>query len=230
MPLRPLLSAAVITLAAVVMLTPSAQAATPGSVQLTGNQLESALAPASFFGSGYTVKDSYTSGKSLLRSHAILNAATMSCAAAWVMYGEPGFGETAAADSGAISSQVQAATYLQIIDQFPNAHTAAAVFSAQHAKSVSCRSYTLPATKGAPAEHIVQSVSTTSAEGHEAFLVTQASTFSGESGSLDTYIIVSIDGADLFTVEAFGTNSTAPKDPSLPAVAAYMIGKVSALR
>jgi hypothetical protein len=60
--LRPTLSAAVIALAAVVMLVPSAQAATPGSVQVSGKRLLSALPSASFFGSTYTIKDKYSSG------------------------------------------------------------------------------------------------------------------------------------------------------------------------
>ena len=231
MSVRSLLPAALITLTLVALVAPSAQAATPGSVQVSGNQLKSALPPASYFGSSYKAKDSFTTGKSLVHYPASRHLATMSCVASWTMYGTVGYGETAYAGDGLLSSQGQDAAYLPGINQFANPRTALAVFNAQRAKSKSCRSYTLPLPKGSPAEHVTQSVSTVRPGGHEGFLVTQVSTFSGQPGSVSGYILVTVDGGDLFTVQSpVNITNTIPSSPSLAAVTIYMIGKVAALR
>jgi hypothetical protein len=237
MSVRSLLPAALITLAAVALLAPSAQAAlsaqaaAPGSIQVTGYHLKSALPPASFFGSSYKASDAFNTGKSLEHYPVSRHPATMSCVTAWTMYNTVGYGETAYAGDGILSSNGQDAAYLPGINQFANPRTALAVFDAQRAKSVSCRTYTLPLPKGSPAEHVVQSVSTVHPGGHEAFLVTQVSTFSGPPGSVSAYILVTVDGADLFTVESpVNVTNTMPVHPSLPAVTLYMIGKVAALR
>jgi hypothetical protein len=240
MSVRSLLPAALITLAAVALLAPSAQAAhaapsaqaaTPGSIQVSGNHLKSALPPASFFGSSYKARDAFDTGKSLEHYPASRHPATMSCVTAWTMYNTVGYGETAFADDGVLSSNGQDAAYLPGINQFANPRTAAAVFDAQRAKSASCRTYTLPSPKGSPTEHVAQSVSTVHPGGHEAFLVTQVSTFSGQPGSVSAYILVTVDGADLFTVESpINVTDTMPVHPSLQAVTIYMIGKVAALR
>src|ERR1700733_3007075 len=163
---RSLLSAALITLAAVALLAPSAQAASsaqaaaPRSIQVTGNHLKSSLPPASFFGSSYKASDAFNTGTSLEHYPVSRHPATMSCVTAWTMYNTVGYGETAYAGDGILSSNGQDAAYLPGINQFANPRTALAVFDAQRAKSKSCRSYTLPLPKGSPAEHVVQSVST----------------------------------------------------------------------
>jgi hypothetical protein len=231
MSLRSLLPAAFLAIAPVVLLAPSAQAATPGSIQVTGNVLKSALPPASFFGSSYKATDAFNTGKSLQHYPASRHLATMSCAASWTMYGTVGYGETAYAGDGILSSQGQDPAYLPGINQFTNPRTALAVFNAQRAKSKSCRSYTAPLPKGSPAEHVTQSVSTVRPGGHQAFLVTQVSTFSGQPGSVSEYILVTVDGDDLFTVDSpVNVTNTMPSNPSLATVTTYMIGKVAALR
>jgi hypothetical protein len=225
MSLRPLLCAALIAVAPVLLIASSAQAATPGSIQVTGNQLKSALPQARFFGSGYSIHGQYGSGNSVQHYPALSNPARISCAAAWPFFGAGGYGETALAMEGAIGPQA----YQQVIYQFGSARAASKIFDAMHARSASCHSYTLPPVQGRT-EHVSQSVSTTHTDGHQAFLVTQSSTFSGESGSLTVYVLYTADGADLFIVQGFGTiNNTQPR-PSPAAVTGYMIGKVSALR
>jgi hypothetical protein len=227
MSLRPLLSAAAIAFAAVVILAPSAHATTPGSIQLTGNQLKSALPPASFFGSGYKVDGGYNSGKSVDHYPAIFNPATMSCAKAWYMYNQVGFGETASASEGVIGPQ--AGSYDPVIFQFSSAPAALRIFDEMRAKTASCRSYSLPPVKGTTT-HISQSISKTRTGGHQSFLVTQNNTFSSQPGSLATFVLVTVDGADLFVVQATGTFNHAQPTPSPASVMLFMIGKASALR
>lgn len=229
--LRRTLSAAVIALAAVVVLVPSAQAATPGSVQVTGKRLLPALPPASFFGSTYTIKGKYSSGSSLEHERGFGSPAAISCQAAWSLYGRPGFGETAWAFDGAFGSIKTPEVYEDTISQYASPRAALAVFSAERAKAVSCRSYNPPAAKGIPAEHVVQTVTTTRPGGHEAFLITQDTTFSGQPGSINFYTFIALDGADIFSVAVNGTlNNTLPNAPAPSAVTAYMIRKAAALR
>jgi hypothetical protein len=69
-----------------------------------------------------------------------------------------------------------------------------------------------------------------STKGNPAFLDTQTSTFSGQPGSITFYILVTVDGADVFAVEASATLNNTQPTPSPAAASKYMIGKVSALR
>lgn len=229
MSLRPLLCAALITTASVLFLAPSsAHAATPGSIQVTGNQLKSALPRASYFGSGYTITGRFGTGNYVQHDPATVNLARMSCASAQYMFTQPGYGETALAFEGA--SSVQGQPYTPTIYQFANAHTASVLFSEAHAKSASCHSYTLPPVQGS-SQHVSQHDSTTRIGGHLAFLITQSNTFSGLAGSLKTYVLITIDGSDLFIVRTDATiTNTLPDDPAPSAVTLYMISKVAVLR
>jgi hypothetical protein len=225
MPLRPALAAALVTVA-VLCIAPSADAATPGSVQVSGNKLEAALPHSSFFGQGAKVLGSYSSGGTLQNFPAIDNAAKMNCAATSdSMYVDPGYGQTATALEGAVSD---ADSYTANINQFASARTASAVFNAERAKAASCRSYSEPRLSNGSTEHVSQSVAETRIGGHLTFVVKQKISFSDVHGApLPSYVFVTVDGSDLFVDIIM---SVVTPRPSGAAVTAYMIGKVSALR
>jgi hypothetical protein len=223
--LRPALAAALVT-AAVLCIAPSADAATPGSVQVSGNKLESALPHASYFGQGAKVLSPYSTGGALQNYPATDNAAKMNCAAtSESMYLDPGYGQTAAAFGGAVNNEDG---YTVSIDQFASARTASAVFNAERAKAASCRSYGEPRLPNGSTEHVSQSVAATRIGGHLTFVVKQKISFSDVQGApLPSYIFVTVDGSDLFVDVIL---SAVPPRPSGAAVTLYMIGKVSALR
>jgi hypothetical protein len=220
--LRPVLVAAVIT--AALFIAPAADAATPGSVQVSGNQLESALPHASYFGRGAKVLSPYSTGGGLQHFPATDNPAKMNCAATSnTMYGDPEYGQTAIAFEGLWKTPTD---YTLNIDQFANASTASAMFNAERARAASCRSYSEPPVSGST-EHVSQSVSETRIGGHLTFVVKQETSFSGQPGTLPCYAFVTVDGSDLFTDLIVGITTS---QASVAAVTLYMIGKVSALR
>jgi len=222
--LRPVLAAAVVTAALVI--APAADAATPGSVQVSGNRLESAFPPASYFGHGTKILSPFSTGGGLQHFPATDNAAKANCAATSdpTYYGDIGYGETALTFEGV---QQALTNYNVSISQFANASTASKVFNAERAKAASCRSYSEPPVDGST-EHVSQSVSETHIGGHLTFVVKQELSFSDVPGTtLPSYAFVTIDGSDVFADVIVGT--TTPQ-PSGAAVTLYMIGKVSALR
>ena len=227
MSLRPLLlSAAVLATASAVLLAPAAQAATPGSVQLTGNQLRSALVTGSSLGGGYTIEDKFSTGGRVVHEPVVNRPAAMSCGHFGYLYDTPGYGETALA-STTLQNPAKARFYTPTIYQFPSAHVASALFAAEKTKFTRCRSYTVPASKGIPAARVTQTLTATRVGGRKAFLVTQTNTYSGQSFHLRIKILVTLDGADLFMLSAAGA---VPAHPSPATLTRSMIQRVSALR
>jgi len=221
--LRPVLVAAVVT--AALLIAPAADG-TPGSIQVSGKQLESAFPAASYFGHGTKILSPFSSGGGLQHYPATGNPAKANCAATGFpsYYADPGYGQTAVTFEGV---QKALTSYNPNISQFANARTASAVFNAERAKTASCRSYNEPPVGGST-EHVTQSVSETHIGGHLTFVVKQEISFSDIPGStLPSYVFVTVDGSDVFSDLILGTS--APQ-PSGAAVTLYMIGKVSALR
>jgi hypothetical protein len=221
--LRSVLAAALITGA--LFAAPMADAATPGSIQVPGSKLESALPSSAYFGHGAMILNPYNTGGTLVHYPAIAKAAKTVCETTLILtYIDAGWGQTAIASE---TAQHTLGTYTVQIGQFANARTASAVFDAQRAKAASCRSYSLPPLPGST-RHVWQSVTGTRVGGHPAFIVKQQSSYSNVPGvTVPGYVLVTVDGSDLFTEEISGTPEA---QPSGSAITLYMIGKVSALR
>jgi hypothetical protein len=232
MSLRPLLSAALITTASVLLLAPSAQAATPGPTQLTGSQLKSALLPGSSFGSGYKTQDEIDSGNVLESTRAIFHVPTMKCSTfmGGGGFGTLGFGETSVASDSAQPRQGEdAALYQQIVYQFPSTGTSESFYKAIRAKYGKCGPITVP-TPGGPGKMTIKtrSVTRTYVDGHQALRVFQSTTFTGDlagSPALSTYWLFTIDGRDIFIFQSIG----GPASP-LTGLTVRLIDRVSALR
>jgi hypothetical protein len=226
-------AAAVITAAGLLLTAPAGLAATPGSAQVTGNQLKSALLPASYFGSGSTVSGVFSSGRHLENLPASLKPAKLSCADFWALYDAPGYGETSLASDevnpNVNVSQGQGDSYVQAVYQFANSHKAAAFYGAEEARFAACRSY--KESGGGSTFDVTQSVSKTHLDGHQAFLVTQAETFPSSGGVvLRPQTLVTTDGADVFMVQTTVIVGNGPATPSDAAVTARLITRVAALR
>jgi hypothetical protein len=228
MSFRPLLAAVCITVAGVLLIAPSAHAAAPGSVQVSGTQLESALPPTAYFGSGYSPRKLYSSGSQVMRYYPpATGPASETCVDLSGLLGIGGFGATAWAFEGVFSVQ---APYSPEIDQFPDPRIASSVFTALRVKLASCRSFITPASKGVAPQHVSQSVTAADVDGHGAVLVSQTIGFS-DLPDLYSYSLLTIDGSDLFLADMQGSSyHHLPARPSLTAITVYMIGKVSALR
>jgi hypothetical protein len=207
-------SAALVT--AGFLLAPSALAASH-PVQVTGNQLKSALLPASSIGSGFKLLVAVGSGKSLLHQRAIDHVSSMSCAN--FENGSGRLGESAFALS-VIDNQNPMANYpnaelsfAQAAYQFPTAKAAGTYYSQAKAKYAKCRAFTESAGAssvpgGGHMEIKLRSLSKTKVGRYQAFQLTQSAALSGEPGfSLMLNTTVTVEGTDVFTVLSFsGTN------------------------
>jgi hypothetical protein len=228
-------AAAAIAAAGLLFGSPAASAATPGSVQVTGNQLKSALLPASYFGSGYAGSGAFSTGGHLEPGPALYTPAKLSCADFWGLFDAIGYGETALASgseqylSGPLQNLDQALYYTQAVYQLPGSRAATALYDAEYAKYAACRSFTVSGGHG-QSVHVEQSVSKTHVDGHPAFLVTQNEVFSETSGSLKPYMLIAVDGADIFLVQASDPAGKVPASPSDATVIAKLITRVAALR
>jgi hypothetical protein len=229
MSLRPLLCAAVITVASIALIAPSAQAATPGSIQVTGDQLGSALLPPSDFGSGYKAQGKVDSGNVLESPQVVTNVSTMSCNKFVIgPFGADGLGETAVATVSDIT-QGTGALYEQVVYQFPGTRASESFYKTTYARYGKCGPSTDPAPGvGGKMTTRTRSVSRSRVDGHPAFEVVQSTTFSHDPAGVPPIItdwLFTIDGADIFIQQAIG-GSAAP----LWSLTERLISRVSALR
>jgi hypothetical protein len=223
------LVAAIVT-AAGVLAGPAALATapSPGTVQVTGSQLKSALLPLSAFGHGgdYEVQDS---GRTLEHA-AHPDVASIGCSLFSVLLGDstlpgdPGFGFGATATA---TEEVVSNGYLQAVYQFANARTAGSLYAQTYAKYATCRSFVISGGRIR-----LNSESITRLGGRQAFQVTQTIYNSGPDAPppYETKTLFTVDGADAFILN-YGTGRDASPASATPAALILgLIARVQALR
>jgi len=233
---RVIASAALVT--AGFLLAPAAHASTRPPVQVNGNQLKSALLPASSFGSDFRLGDWYSSGKRLWHQRARDHVASMSCGDFEGNIGNVYFGESAAAFTYSNNSNPWPAFpnteffYYQSVYQFASTKAATTYYNQARAKYAKCQSF----TESVPADSVpgsgaldisTQSMSKTSVGKYQAFQVGQITALSEAPGyTLQQSTLVTVEGTDVFTVLSFGgTNDQVPTSLMLK-----LINRVKKLR
>ena len=232
MSFRSTVSAIAITAAACVMLAPAAMASS-GPVQITGHQLKSALLPASDFLAGYTVGNEDDSGRQL-EHRTVFKVPSLSCRNFWLVIGAVGgFGETAYAgdliDTKSTSVTVFE-TFNQAVYQFASTHAAASFYSQLTAKYRSCRTVRSPDGQGGSLKRTVRSQAKQRVGGHQALLLVDSLSDSKVAGpALDTYVLWTIDGADIYMISTMPLSIPSPK-PAQASLTLKLISRVGARR
>lgn len=223
---------AIATAAACLLLAPAAMAS-PGSVQVTGKQLKSALLPASDFLPGYVTVFANNSGGTPEHG-ATRFVPPMDCFIFWASVGvDPGYGETAFADEMAgarPTAAINDGTFLQAVYQFTSSHAAASLYGQISAKYRSCRATRTRDVNGGTLEQAVHSRSTLRVAGHHAVLIIEYLTDSHVAGPpLALWWLWTLDGTDVYLMnsELLGVDSP---QPTLPALTLELIARVSHLR
>jgi hypothetical protein len=210
-----------------------ATAPSPGAIQATGVQLESALLPSSAFGPGgmFSKQDS---GRTLERG-SYPDLAADDCALFSVLLGDSslpgdpsfGFGSTANATEDIVVSGRSYRAYSLGVFQFGSAHAAASLYAQMYAKYAKCRSFAVSGVRIR-----LNSEAKTSVNGHPAFRVTQTTynTGLGAPPPVSSDTLFAIDGADAFVVN-MQVRPIAPSASTTPtALSTRLIARVQALR
>src|SRR5579859_1367971 len=233
MSFRSKVSAMAVTAAACVLFAPAAMASS-GPVQVTGRQLKPALLPASDFLAGYTAQAENDSGRKLEHS-TVFKLSSMSCSDFWLFIGVVGgFGDTAFAgdliDPGSAGSVSVVETFTQAVYQFASGHAAATFYSQLNAKYRSCRTLTESDGKGGTARRTIRSQSKQHVGGHQAVQLVETFTDSKIPGpALLTYVLWTIDGADVYMINTIPLNVPSPR-PAQSSLTLKLISRVSALK
>ncbi len=202
------------------LIAPAAQASSR-SVQVNGNQLRSALLPASAFGSVYQLGTSASSGGSLLRVPARGRISGLSCADFEDTPGVGTFGQTAYAwrivanPSPLAGFPETRIYYAQAVVQFTSARAVASFLSQAYAKYAACGDFTQPVPSnlhiGGLLESRVLSISRTSIGAYPAFRVAQSAELTKIRISILLNTLAVVAGPDVFMiVSAGGTNVPVP--------------------
>jgi hypothetical protein len=229
---RSKVSAIAITAAACVVFAPAAMASS-GPVQVTGKQLKSALLPASDFLAGYSVGSEDDSGRRLEHGTSF-KLTSLSCNNFWLVIGVVGgFGDTAFAsdlvDTKSTSVTVFE-TFSQAVYQFPSTHAAASFYSQLNAKYRSCRTVTSSDGKGGSLRRTVHSQSKERVGGHQAVRLVESLSDSKVAGpALDTYVLWTIDGADVYMISTTPLSVSTPQ-PAQSSLTLKLVTRVSHLR
>ena len=201
--------------AACLLLAPAAQASAR-SVQVSGNQLKSALLPASDFGSGDQSSPAATSGGSLLHQRARGRISGLGCATFEVAPGVGTFGQTAYALRAIFNPHPSPdlskdRVYVESVVQFASAKAAASYFSQAYAKYAACADFTesVPANLGLGVSGslttTLASISRTSVGAYQAFRVGESSEVSLAPGlSLKQDTLAALAGTDVYYLVSIG--------------------------
>lgn len=220
------------------LLAPAVAQASSHPVQVTGNQLRSALLPASSFGPDFQFQFATTSGRSLWHQRASDHVSSMSCGNFEDGVGLGLFGESAVAlsfvdDQNAFTNYPNAEFYFdQSVLQFPTAKAATTYYNQAKAKYAKCQDFTesVPASSvpgSGGMETTLMSMSKTKVGSFQAFQLTQAVTLSESPGfALTLNTLVTIEGTDVFTV----VNLSGTNDPVSNSLMLKLINRVKKLR
>jgi hypothetical protein len=233
MSFRSTMSAIAVTAAACVLFAPAAMASS-GPVQVTGRQLKTALLPASDFQAGYRAGTENDSGRKLEHS-TTFKLSSLSCKDFWLFIGVVGgFGDTAFAgdliDARSAASVAVVELFTQGVYQFASSHAAATFYSQLNAKYRSCRTLTESDGHGGTQRQTIRSQSKQRVGGHQAVQLVESFTDSKVSGpALLTYVLWTIDGADVYMINTIPLNVPSPR-PAQSSLTLKLISRVSALK
>jgi hypothetical protein len=202
--------------------------------QVTGSRLQSALLPASAFGSGYTVFNRHNSGSSLRSTQAVIRPSSLSCVNFETYAYVAGFGNTAGALDSFNNSNPNFSDYPslilggdQYVLQFGSAAAAQSFYNRAYTRYKQCSALNEPAPAfQTHVELTTQSLSNTTISNHKAFQLIQHADFAAFS-SLDFYqaTAVVLSGTNVYTIDNVdGTN-----DPISASLLSNLISRVQAL-
>ena len=218
------------------LLAPAAQAASP--VQVNGAKIESALLPASAFGSDWEW-DYKLWSKGIWHFKATEHVATMNCARLELSTVLLHVGESGVAlsyndnmDPWPSFPNVQF-FYYQAVYQFPGARAAGTFFNQAKAKYAACKDFKVNSLPGDPVpgggvEEIVNQTTTHHKVGsYQAFQVGQLDDLSDQPGfTLDPNTTVALAGTNVYIISSFGGTN----DPVSDSMMLKLINRVKKLR
>ncbi len=219
------------------LLAPAAQAATH-PVQVTGTKLESALLPASMFGSGWQW-DLKLWSKGIWHFKATDRVATMSCSKlelsnVLLRVGESGVAVSYNDNTDPWPSYPSVQFfYYQAVYQFPGTKAAGTFFSQAKAKYAKCNDFKINSLPGDPVpgggvEEIVNQTMTHHKVGpYQAFQVGQLDDLSDQPGfTLNPNTTVALAGTNVYIIDSFGGTN----DPIADSMVLKLINRVKKLR
>jgi hypothetical protein len=211
--------------------SPLSQRAKPAP-QVTGVRLQSALLPASAFGSGFNVFHRLNTGSKLWSTRARLKPSNLSCQKFEEYIYAGGFGNTAGALDLIDNPDPSFADYpsvvlggAQAVMQFKTAAAAASYYNQAFTRYKQCQNF-VGTTDGIQTEFSTQSVSRTTIAKNKAFQVIQFADISAVPAlSFYANTAVVLSGTNVYTVDDVnGTN-----DPISASLLSNFIHRVQAL-
>lgn len=201
--------------------------------QVTGSRLQSALLPASAFGSGWTVDQRLNTGNSLWSTHVSTRPSSLSCSTFETYIYVGGFGDTAGATEGlsnsnpAIGDFPNVALYGdQTVLQFQTAKAAASFYGQAYTRYKQCSALTESLGSGDHLELSTQSLYSTTINNDKAFQLIQyadVSSLPALSWYQNTAVVLA--GTNVYTIDDLnGTN-----DPISASLLGRLISRVQAL-
>jgi hypothetical protein len=221
---------AVLVAGAGIAAAPTALASAPGTVQVAGTQLKSALLPPSAFGRGYVGILEQDSGPALVPGYP--GKGSMSCSAYSILLGEsylpggpgPGFGATAHATYLAWGNSTTHRSYRQAVYQFASSGAAASLYAQAYARFSGCRLFALSGVG-----FTLRSESKTQVDGQQTFQVAGTIVYP-DASAYDTDMLFSADGRDVFVLNAVARPGSSRASATPAAFLARLITRVQALR
>ncbi len=121
-------------------------------------------------------------------------------------------------------------TFTQAVYQFASSHAAATFYSQLNARYRSCRTLTESDGQGGTQRQTIRSQSKQHVGGHQAVQLVESFTDSKVSGpALLTYVLWTIDGADVYMISTIPLSIPSPR-PSQSSLTLKLIPRVRALR
>jgi len=202
--------------------------------QVTGSRLQSALLPASAFGSGYTVADRLNTGGKLWSTRVNVKLSSLSCANFETFNVVGGYGNTAGATEGINNPSPAIADYPSIflagdatVLQFKTASAATSFYNAEYSKYKSCSDFTEGDVAGNGSVELTNQllVKTTIGKNAAFQLVQLASIASFSTFGFYENTAVVLSGTNVYTIDDLdGTN-----DQVTPSLLGSLISRVQAL-
>jgi hypothetical protein len=201
--------------------------------QVTGSRLQSALLPASAFGSGWKVDQHLNTGHSLWSTHVNTKPSGLSCSTFSEYIYVGGFGDTAGATDGLSNSSPAIGDFPnvalfgdQTVLQFQTTKAAASFYGQAYTRYKQCSAFTESLGGGDHLELSTQSLNGTTIDGHKAFQLIQYADVSSLP-ALNWYqnTAVVLSGTNVYTIDDLnGTN-----DPISGSLLGRLISRVQAL-
>ena len=200
--------------------------------QVTGTKLQSALLPASAFGSGFTVDSHLSTGSKLWSTRVVLKPSSLSCQAFALLIVIGGYGNTAGAVEGVSNPNPNFADYPNIVLtadqavlQFKTNQAATSFYNQAYAKYKQCSAFT-ENLDGLHIELTTSSLSTTTVNKNKAFQLIQYADIAElpVASEYQTTAFV-LSGTNVYTInDVGGTN-----DPVSASLLAKFMNRVQAL-